>query len=105
MADLPSIAEIEKALAKAPVAESFLSDARRIHMEWADWQTATPDWRDRTEPDSPGGPEHHREWVGQYDTIIGVLSCLARVAELALPFLRGVQLIDRAAADAVPGLE
>ena len=57
------------------VAEAIatIEDCRRTHVEWADWQDATPDWRDQIEPEDPGLPEHHREWVARYDRVLDVL--------------------------------
>ena len=66
MSQPPTADEVHEAIAT-------IEDCRQTHVEWADWQEATPDWRDHTEPDSPGGPEHHREWVAKYDEVLTVL--------------------------------
>ena len=52
-----------------------IEDHRRVHVEWADWQDATPGWERevRREPRSVGTPEHHRRCVAVYDQVLDVL--------------------------------
>lgn len=52
---------------------AIIEDSRRTHVEWAEWQEATPDWRSKVEPSSPGEPEHHRRCIAEYDHVLAVL--------------------------------
>ena len=70
---LPTADEVERAIA-------IVEDSRRTHVEWAEWQEATPNWQSQVEPTSPGEPAHHRRCISEYDE---VLSVLRRVAPLA----------------------
>lgn len=54
-------------------ATEAMAAARLIHVNWAQWQEATPNWRELVTPESPGGPEHHRRWIAAYDQVIAVL--------------------------------
>lgn len=56
---------------------AIIEDCRQTHVEWAEWQEATPDWRAHVDADAPGGPEHHREWVRKYDRVLDVLKGIA----------------------------
>lgn len=57
-----------------------IEDCRRIHVDWAEWQEATPDWQAQVRPTDPGEPDHHRLWVSNYDQVLDVLR---RCADLA----------------------
>lgn len=52
---------------------AIVEDSRRTHVEWAEWQEATPDWKSKVEPSSPGEPEHHRRCISEYDHVLSVL--------------------------------
>lgn len=52
---------------------AIIEDSRRTHREWLTWQETTPDWRDQVKPESPGGPEHHRKAIEEYDLVLSVL--------------------------------
>ena len=58
--------DVEKAIA-------IITECRQIHVDWADWQDSDSGWRGRVTPESPGGPEHHRRWVEEYDFVLEVL--------------------------------
>ena len=62
----PEQTDVDEAIA-------IIRECREIHVTWADWQEANPNWRELVTPDSPGGPEHHREWVGKYERVLRVL--------------------------------
>lgn len=63
----PTPAEVAEAIAT-------IEECRSIHVGYAEWQDATPDWREQCVPDeNTGGPEHHREWVVRYDRVLDVL--------------------------------
>jgi hypothetical protein len=63
---MPDRHDIAKAIA-------IIEDSRRTHVEWAEWQEATPDWQAHVEPTSPGEPEHHRRAIADYDHVLSVL--------------------------------
>lgn len=55
----------------------IIKECRDIHVQYYEWQEATPDWRERTDPDrNTGGPEFHRSWVDKYDKVLTVLDRL-----------------------------
>lgn len=52
---------------------AIIEDSRRTHAEWLTWQEANPGWRAQVGPESPGGPEHHRKAIEEYDLVLSVL--------------------------------
>lgn len=60
------------------LAIAYIEECRQIHVDWAEWQNANPDWQDRVKPTSPGEPEHHLEWVEKYDHVLSVLKPLIK---------------------------
>lgn len=60
-------------MSRVQQAIEIIENCQSIHVNWADWQERNDSWRDEITPDSPGGPEHHREWVQKYDLVLDVL--------------------------------
>lgn len=58
--------DIERAIA-------IIEECRQSHVDWAAFQRSNPNWRDETEPDDVGGPQHHESWVEKYDQVLAVL--------------------------------
>lgn len=52
---------------------AFIQECRQIHVDWADYQDANPNWEEETPPSRVGDADHHREWVGKYDRVLDVL--------------------------------
>lgn len=54
---------------------AIIEECRKIHLHYAEWQESDENWREQTTPDeNTGGPEHHREWVANYDKVLEVLN-------------------------------
>ena len=59
--------DLEKAI-------SYIEECRDIHVRWAEWQDANPDWLELVDPSAPGDQEHHLEWVEKYNHVLEVLN-------------------------------
>lgn len=55
---------------------AFIREARQIHLEWASYQEAEPNWEAEVSSSKVGDAEHHREWVKKYDQILEVLEAV-----------------------------
>lgn len=52
---------------------AIVETSRQTHADWLIWQETTPDWRSQVKPEDPGGPEHHRRAIEEYDLVLSVL--------------------------------